>query len=294
MKYILKKEYPGSPKLGTIINDSKTTLGISYYENCKGFIGNFPEFWKLIVEYPIGTKVHNSQTNTTYTKKEDGWYKPSEKTGYNDEMIIKSHYINIIEDKVVEKDYEILEVKGKYGAVSSYIEILDSDLKDKTIFKIKRLSDGEIFTIGDITNYDIIKKIKVNNDSFCIITKDYDLWNKSKTIVNFCKQPIFKTEDCVDIFEGDNIYWVNINTFEKVNCNKYNDDLGEISIKSLLSKKYECKAVGFSTKEKAEEYILLNKPCLSYNEVLNATKIRNKNTFETLKDLVKSKIQQSV
>ena len=108
------------------------------------------------------------------------------------------------------------------------------------------------------------------------------------------EQPLFTSEDGVDIFKRDNIYWVNINTFDKVNCNKYNDDLGEISIKSLLSKKYECKAVGFSTKEKAEEYILLNKPCLSYNDVLNAVKIRNKNTFETLKDLVKSKIQQSV
>ena len=45
---------------------------------------------------------------------------------------------------VVEKDYEILEIKGKYGAISSFIEALDSDLKDKVIFKIKRLSDGEI------------------------------------------------------------------------------------------------------------------------------------------------------
>ena len=46
--------------------------------------------------------------------------------------------------EVVKKDYEILEIKGKYGAISSYIEELDNDLKDKTIFKIKRLSDGEI------------------------------------------------------------------------------------------------------------------------------------------------------
>ena len=47
-------------------------------------------------------------------------------------------------EEVVEKDYEILEIKHKYGAISSYIEELDNDLKDKTIFKIKRLSNGEI------------------------------------------------------------------------------------------------------------------------------------------------------
>ena len=47
-------------------------------------------------------------------------------------------------EPVVEKDYEILTVRGKYGAVSSFIEKLDLDLKDKSIYSVKRLSDGEI------------------------------------------------------------------------------------------------------------------------------------------------------
>jgi hypothetical protein len=45
-------------------------------------------------------------------------------------------------EEVISKDYEILEVKGTYGAISSYIQELDADLKDKYIYKIKRLSDG--------------------------------------------------------------------------------------------------------------------------------------------------------
>ncbi len=49
----------------------------------------------------------------------------------------------------ITEDYEILEIQGKYGTVSSYIEKLDKDLIDKSIFKVKRLSDGEVFTIGD-------------------------------------------------------------------------------------------------------------------------------------------------
>ena len=35
--------------------------------------------------------------------------------------------------EIVEKDYEILEIMHKYGAISSYIKKLDGDLKDKII-----------------------------------------------------------------------------------------------------------------------------------------------------------------
>lgn len=129
----------------------------------------------------------------------------------------------------------------------------------------------EIFTIGDKTTLGIITCFRLLDNEMMV---DFDNKNsillKSKKLQK-AKALLFTTEDGVDIFEGDSIHWVNINTFEKVNCNKYNDDLGEISIKSLLSKKYECRAVGFSTKEKAEEYILMNKPCLSINNVTNLT-----------------------
>ena len=201
--------------------------------------------------------------------------------------------------KEIKKDYEILSVITNNNKFIEKVYNQDATIEPYwKIHSVKRLSDGEIFTIGDkVVGYNnSIAKIKtidlVGEISLNIGTdkhEGFSLKNLKKT-----KTPLFTTEDKIDIFKDDNIYWVNIHTFDKVNCNKYNDDLGEISIKSLLSKKYECKAVGFSTKVKAEEYILMNKPCLSYNEVLNATKIRNKNTFETLKELVKSKIQQSV
>ena len=195
--------------------------------------------------------------------------------------------------KEIKKDYEILslvasERNPQHKKGSKFLHNKDYGFKNMhptefwDIYSVKRISDNKIFTIGDFYEDLIIEKM------FMSVAGDILTTYKPKI-----KQPIFQTEDAVDIFEGDNIYWVNINTFEKVNCNKYNDDLGEISIKSLLSKKYECKAVGFSTKEKAEEYILLNKPCLSVNDI--------KNTFPRIFDkekelikLVKSKIQQSV
>ena len=56
--------------------------------------------------------------------------------------------------------------------------------------------------------------------------------------------------------------------------------------------KYEPeKELYFSTKEKAEEYILLNKPCLSYGEVQEYLKVKDCNK---VLDLAQSKIQQSV
>lgn len=153
----------------------------------------------------------------------------------------------------------------------------------------------ETFTIGDKTTLGIITCFRLLDNEIMV---DFDNKNsillRSKKLQK-AKQPLFTTEDGVDIFEGDNIYWVNINTFEKINCNKYNDDLGEISIKSLLSKKYECKAIAFSTKEKAEEYILYNKPVLSLTEIWEiidtSSYLKLKSKIE---DLVKSKIQQSV
>ena len=39
MKYILKKEYPGSPKLGNIIDNLEND-----------WIENYPEFWEEVVE----------------------------------------------------------------------------------------------------------------------------------------------------------------------------------------------------------------------------------------------------
>ena len=38
MKYILKKEYPGSPKLGNIIDNLEND-----------WIENYPEFWKKLL-----------------------------------------------------------------------------------------------------------------------------------------------------------------------------------------------------------------------------------------------------
>ena len=151
MKYILKKEYPGSPKLGNIIDNLEND-----------WIENYPEFW----------------------------------------------------EEVVEKDYEILSVslqrsdKHKIHNVSEYkntvIEAL-LNCNGNKIHSIKRLSDSEIFTIGDkVVGYNnSIAKIKtidlVGEISLNIGTdksEGFSLKNLKKV-----KQPLFTTEQRSEIEE---------------------------------------------------------------------------------------------
>ena len=222
MKYILKKEYPGSPKLGNIIDNLEND-----------WIENYPEFW----------------------------------------------------EEVVEKDYEILSlarfcsIKPTITDVSDYgDEFIEAMLKcdNARIHSIKRLSDSQIFTIGDeLKNNQKIISISLIDNQIRIYPQ-YSFYYL-KDIVKV-RQKLFTTFDNVDIFEGDISFGVNSNF--------------KLSEVKHINKLYIYPNVKeFSTKEKAEEYILLNKPCLSYGDVQEYLKVKDCNK---VLDLVQSKIQQSV
>jgi len=66
---------------------------------------------------------------------------------------------------------------------------------------------------------------------------------------------IFTTEDNVDIFEGNTYYKVVNKTFQ-------------LFIMENVSKGESLKSKVFSTKEKAEKYILMNEKSLSPNDIL--------------------------
>ena len=162
MKYILKKEYPGSPKLGNIIDNLEND-----------WIENYPEFWKLVVE----------------------------------------------------KDYEILSlIEGKFiYPCDKYGEDFINQLFNTlgvSIHSVKRLSDGEIFTIGDkvidgniINEFELIdNKLKVwtVHPSYSIPIKPKDngsitgcgnmSFNWLNNIKKF-KQKLFTTEQRSEIEE---------------------------------------------------------------------------------------------
>jgi len=214
------------------------------------------------------------------------------------------------------KNYEILSFKRKSNGTittkranglflnikqegdGAYPEERDLDIWD--IHSVKRLSDGEIFTVGDKINQEVQLCSNSIIESFNFDVKGNNIiaWvHNTKpefkvglqlATIQKVKQPLFKTEDGVDIFEGDNYYRI-ISNWKTQQENAIG--LGEHIYKSDNIER-------FSTKKAADEYIFNNKPCLSLNDISNiyATAKQRKGNCnynkqaEKLYQLVKSKI----
>ena len=153
--------------------------------------------------------------------------------------------------KVEELEYEILKS-------------IDSRLTNTyIIISVKRLSDNVIFSIGDLcnpigeysNNKHKITEIWFSNSGYLRISSDnYCLDINS---IEHSKKVLFVTEDGVEIFKGDYYHSVNIDTYT----------LYEPESNGYASNKLIYKI--FSTKEKAEEYVLYNKTMFSLQEILD-------------------------
>ena len=216
--------------------------------------------------------------------------------------------------EVIEKDYEILSfynnmnnsyykfsyVNYKYATFNvedthCAIGCRDFDycLKYYQINSVRRLSDGKVFTIGDIVGEPCfafpIKQFKLCNEECTILISSYNKlhgsgnYNTRLKDLKKVKQPLFTTEDGVDIFEGDSYCKVN-------NQSDYSLVTGFIA----EGAQDNYRGLKFSTKEKAEEYILMNKPCLSLNDLLENVPSRGNIMGEylsNLKEVVKNRIK---
>jgi len=199
-------------------------LGTKILSDDTQFVTNFPEYWEEVVEkeYEILSIIFES-SNRIDTLRENGLYAIS--TGSNKQET------------------------GKYSIDCYYL--------GWEIHSVKRLSDGEVFTIGDeIIDEDLgvcsIRGFKIINNKMHIIYLDYD-YPLEKTIKH--KQKLFTTEDGVDIYEG-NKYWC-------INIKDFNYWASICKSKTQLHKDYRA----FSTEKAAENYIKCHKPVLSYNDV---------------------------
>lgn len=185
-------------------------------------------------------------------------------------------------EKVPEKEYKILtlitnvhdRISDFSDASEDYLKVMLKDKDNVSIYSVKRLSDGEVFTIGDrIRPYStdegfIIRHMRINN------LKQIVFFNDSRTKTgSLSSQKVKLTddkvslnnvvitagdrinnsidEDGVAVYEGDRVYVINPN----------------FSIGFTGKLKFEPSSSCFSTKEAAEEYILMNKPCLSINDI---------------------------
>jgi hypothetical protein len=174
------------------------------------------------------------------------------------------------------KDWEIVEAHCLTSYPAQY-----------KISSVRRLSDGEVFSVGDKVSYGkpctIIRFfITSNNLMWCDL--EYENGNEYHN-VNICaldkaKQPLFTTEDGKEIFEGDE-YWFTHDDY-RVSATKAGSEVRKNAIQKT-----------FSTEEAAKEYVVMNKPCLSVDDVRSwyfHTQGRQDN-FDSLKRLVEQKIK---
>lgn len=272
-KYKLIKWYPGCGKHK--VNDivTKSTCGSPLYlgnrltDTLKAVfsakdVENNPEFWEEIIEkdYEILSFI-NLDNNCTY------------------------HYFSKTKNFCIKHNIEFLD---------SYSRSLEFCLKYYKIHSVKRLSDGEIFTIGDkvqdsltdyLTNFKIQEIVCFNKSNKLICTTKSGTTAPLSTIRHI-KKPLFTTEDGVDIYKGDKFF-----TLSKNNIN-ISSLFSVIATGHIKNNNY----LDFSTKEAAEEYILMNKPCLSINDIVNLNNILifrlDSIVLSNLKKLVKSKLNE--
>ena len=161
-------------------------------------------------------------------------------------------------------DAEIMEFDGS-GASLGWM--LNED--EYYITSVKRLSDGEVFSIGDKIyfrglygnnsehKYDTIRGFDLKQDDNLGILYHNGLVGLNK--IEKYREAIITTEDGINIFQGDSYYYVNKNNFY-------------IDFVDLADKRFDSKKEGlldFKHKENVEEYVLMNKPVLSLNDLLS-------------------------
>ena len=286
-KYRLKREYPGSPKLGDeviqCVNKDYYGRAVNTFgEIHKSYIENQPEFWEEVIEQQY-------EILSFYAKNICG-----------------------LGDTHVDKDYIWLPVKtgvNKWSRdgwmTSPYTTEQILNNPDYGIYSVKRLSDGEVFTIGDKvrdTLTDDLTNKKIQEINYFQMTENttngkcLTICFKSGTTAGIrsifkSKQPLFTTEDGVDKYLGDK-YWT-LRTRDN-NWLFEDDAVRNVNYYYGSDKNYsrETGIYYFSTKEASEEYILMNKPCLSLGEVIASGHACGCLTrIKKLKELVKSKLK---
>jgi hypothetical protein len=222
--YKLIKEYPGSDSLGTIITGSKETMyskGFFYIKYDWAHVETHPEYWEEVIE--------------------------------KDYEIVA---MGIAEGTILEfKDGVCVKRSDEYsvGGTANLISILKEQYHKDSIHSVKRLSDGEIFTVGDCFDAGLgsrtIESIWVDKEGVLGFNHEHGRITNTLGTGVFSKakklQPVlFTTEDGVGIRKGDNAYIVSkdFTLLPGVYYDIQSD--GRIS-----SRKY------FSTREAAKKYI---------------------------------------
>lgn len=199
-----------------------------------------------------------------------------------------------------DKDWEIISYINKptmrmyedgqetYGVIDKgHVYWAVAIIEKFPIHSVLRLSDNEVFSVGDIIEDGIGSTSKIIAfevdkkwvSGICAVTDKAR--RKSIDIVRKAKKPLFTTEDGVDIFEGGECWIVEVFSDRISNRAIHWTEIVKSGMKE--HERY------FSTEAIASEYILLNKPCLSLNEIISHVDIGGLCELR-LKELAKTKI----
>lgn len=273
-KYKLIKAYPNSPDKGSIFiadNSHNAVFKCDDYTLTFRDLEQFDDYFEEIIEKDYEITAFNNNVGTKTTLRENGLYLEESYKG---------------KEKGATLDWCLMMCKPAIGR-----EVY-------TIYSVKRLSDGVEFKIGNKTD-------RINNFTSGDSGKIHKFYiednNLKIGIENFgsiigidniqhAKQPLFKTEDDVDIYEGDNYYTVFFNNKD------YSTPwtiLGKHkAVKRDLAWSKTCKF--FYTKEKAKEYIIMNKPCLSLQDLLISASVDSNDRLELSFNYMKNSIKQKL
>ena len=182
--------------------------------------------------------------------------------------------------------------KAHFEEVKPDYEIKCWDIVEgkQCIYEVLRLSDNEVFSVGDEIATGKIISFSYLKETGLFIEVDtrkltyYYPYRISEISKVKPKIPLFTTEDGVQLFKGDSY----------VKLNDYSD--WSIVIGFIAEGNGDMyKGLKFSTKEAAEKYILLNKPIeITQKEIMGAIKSACSYTFITIDaiaELFKSKIK---
>jgi hypothetical protein len=191
---------------------------------------------------------------------------------------------------------QTVERSGDVYANNAYSHCVNDDGYE--IYSVKRLSDSVVFSIGDEVEW-----------GYCRVAHKIESifeecgWLKLEGVIP-CKfsfvlqgllqkvvkpKPLFVTEDGKEIFDKDN--WWSVWTENGRRWRKRDKCFSDGFVGD--SHNPDAKVKRFSTEQAADEYILLNKPCLSVNDVKNGLMIREGCGLEmTLVALAKEKLSK--
>lgn len=188
-------------------------------------------------------------------------------------------------EEVQEKSYEILTLTPKktrshvsnvkntfqiyrnvYEDIDHFIECFTKYVYD--IHSVERLSDGEVFTVGDRIHHVVVDRkgdiLSINlsggkiyfSTTFNDSLKSTDLKNAAKI-----DEPLFTTEDGVDIYKGDTFYYIPA-------CIDWDKPIGSHEAEENVTA-YNA-TVRFYDKKKAEQWVKEHKPQYSKADINRA------------------------